>query len=204
MLAAKAAACALGLVAHSHAPHPHSRRALAISGVGASFHLQAPKSAATHRATAVMAGFGAGRKKATKAKAPKKAPSGVTAKQSWELFRELRSSDNVLTTSVFARLPEEGEKWLNVGGVIVEAPGSRTQAVNAHKRLILEHAARMHPKLALRSRELVCGFIEAGEAPGEVVPLERCPVPPDLRAGFQGLPHVPSGMYIIQGGIQGR
>ena len=71
---------------------------------------------------------------------------------------------------VFARLPEEGEKWLNVGGVIVEAPGSRIQAVNAHKRLILEHAARMHPKLAVRSRELVCGFIETGEAPGEVVP----------------------------------
>ena len=198
---ATAAACALGLVAHgmhSHAPRPH-----AISAVGASLHLQAPQGAATHRATAVMAG-GAGKKKATKAKAPKKAPSGVTAKQSWELFRELRSSDNVLTTSVFARLPEEGEKWLNVGGVIVEAPGSRTQAVNAHKRLILEHAARMHPKLAVRSRELVCGFIETGEAPGEVVPLERCPVPLDLRAGFQGLPHVPSGMYIIQGGIQGR
>ena len=149
-----------------------------------------------------------GKKKATKkkaAKAPKKAPSGVTAKQSWERFRELRSSDNVLTTTVFARLPEEGEKWLNVGGVIVEAPGSRIQAVNAHKRLILEHAARMHPKLAVRSRELVCGFIETGEAPGEVVPLEKCPVPPDLRAGFQGLPHVPSGMYIIQeAGIQGR
>jgi hypothetical protein len=194
---ATAAACALGLVAHgihSHTPHPH---------VGVSLHLQAPQGAATHRATAVMAG-GAPSKKKAKAKAQKKAPSGVTAKQSWDLFRELRSSDNVLTTSVFARLPEEGEKWLNVGGVIVEAPGSRTQAVNAHKRLILEHAARMHPKLAVRSRELVCGFIETGEAPGEVVPLDKCPAPPDLRAGFQGLPHVPSGMYILQGGIQGR
>ena len=160
--------------------------------------------ATTHRATAAMAGFGPSKKKVVKAKAPKKLPSGVTAKQSWDLFRELRSSDNVLTTSVFARLPDDGEKWLNVGGVIVEAPGSRSQAVNAHKRLILEHASRMHPKLAVRSRELVCGLIETGEAPGAVVPLERCPVPPDLRAGFQGLPDIKSGMYIIQGGVQGR
>ena len=202
-----ATVCVLGLVAHNNLGLASS-----ISGLqapqrlasNALLHSQAPEGAATRRAAAVMAG---GKKKATKkkaTKAPKKAPSGVTAKQSWERFRELRSSDNVLTTTVFARLPEEGEKWLNVGGVTVEAPGSRIQAVNAHKRLILEHAARMHPKLAVRSRELVCGFIETGEAPGEVVPLEKCPVPPDLRAGFQGLPHVPSGMYIIQGGIQGR
>ena len=190
MLAATAA-CALGLLAHGmhvHAPHG----------------LQAPQGTITCRATTAMAGFGASKKEATKAKAPKKPPSGMTAKQSWDLFRELRSSDKVLTTSVFARLPEDGEKWLNVGGVIVEAPGSRTQAVNAHKRLILEHAARMHPKLAVRSRELVCGLIETGEAPGAVVPLERCPVPPDLRAGFQGLPDINSGMYIIKGGVQGR
>eukprot|EP00320_Phaeocystis_rex_P020429 CAMPEP_0119062504 /NCGR_PEP_ID=MMETSP1178-20130426/6075_1 /TAXON_ID=33656 /ORGANISM="unid sp, Strain CCMP2000" /LENGTH=166 /DNA_ID=CAMNT_0007043791 /DNA_START=130 /DNA_END=630 /DNA_ORIENTATION=- len=156
------------------------------------------------RATATMAGFGASKKKASKAKARKKKlpPGGMTAKESWDVFRELRSSDNVLTTTVFARLPDD--KWLNVGGVIVEAPGSRMEAVNAHKRLILEHAARMHPKLAVRSRELVCGFIETGEAPGAVVPLERCPVPPDLRAGFQGLPDAKSGMYVIRGGILGR
>ena len=148
-----------------------------------------------------MAGFGASKK----AKKPaKKAPAGPTAKQSWEVFRELRSSsDNVQTTTVFARLPDDDEKWLNVGGVIVEAPGTRIQAVNAQKRLILEHAARMHPKLAVRSRELVCGFIETGEAPGEVVPLEKCQVPPELVCGFQGLPDIKSGMYIIQGGVKG-
>ena len=147
----------------------------------------------------MMAGFGGGASK-KKSKKVKAKPSGVSAKQSWELFRELRSSDQVLTSTVFAKLPDEDAKWLNVGGVIVEAPGSRAQAVTLNKRLILEHAARIHPNLALRSRELVCGYIETGEAPGEVVPLERCEVPSDLRAGFQGLPDIKSGMYMIGAG----
>jgi len=147
-----------------------------------------------------MAGFGAASKGGGKKSRAKAKPSGVTAKQSWELFRELRSSDKVQTTTVFAKLPEVDAKWLNVGGVIVEAPGTRVQGVNFNKRLILEHAARLHPPLALRSRELVCGFIETGEAPGEVVPLEKCQVSPELRAGFQGLPDVKSGMYMIGAG----
>ena len=152
----------------------------------------------------MMAGFGGSVSKGSKKNSAKKSASGLSAKQSWELFRELRKSDQVLTTTVFARLPEEGEKWLNVGGVIVEAPGSRIEGVNVNKRLILEHAARLHPKLAVRSRELLCGFIETGEAPGEVVQLERCPAPAGLRAGFQGLPDKKSGMYMIQSGIKSR
>ena len=154
-----------------------------------------------------MGGFGEGGggakgTKERKAKTPK--PGDITAKQSWELFRQLRDSDKVQATTVFARLPEDDAKWLNVGGVIVEAPGNRHQAVNQNKRLILEHAARLHPRLALRSRELVCGYIETGEAPGEVVPLTKCDVPPELCSGFQGLPDIKSGMYIIQGGIKAR
>ena len=151
----------------------------------------------------MMAGFGGGANRSQKSKRKPK-PSGVTVKQSWEKFRQLRDSENVQTTTVFARLPDDDAKWLNVGGVIVEAPGDRQQAVNQNKRLILEHAARLHPKLALRSRELVCGFIETGDAPGEVVPLTKCEVPSDLQAGFQGLPDKTSGMYMIQGGIKGR
>jgi hypothetical protein len=149
----------------------------------------------------MMAGFGGG---SSKAKKPKSKPTGVTAKQSWTLFRELRSADNVQVTTVFAKLPDNDAKWLNVGGVIVQAPGTRVQAVNSNKRLILEHAARLHPSLALRSRDLVCGYIETGEAPGEVVPLERCAVDPDLRAGFQGLPDVKSGMYMLPSGVKAR
>ena len=150
----------------------------------------------------VLAGFGASKskgKKKTKAK-----PAGVTAKQSWDLFRTLRDSDQVQTTTVFAKLPEDDAKWLNVGGVITEAPGIRQQGVNLNKRLILEHAARLHPSLAARSRELVCGFIETGEAPGEVVPLEKCQMPSEFRAGFQGLPHKPTGMYMLTSGVKAR
>eukprot|EP00900_Chrysochromulina_parva_P023994 jgi/Chrpa1/6228/Chrysochromulina_OHIO_Genome00019351-RA len=162
-------------------------------------------SAQRHLNAVIMGGFGGGGSKGTqerKAKTPK--PGDSTAKQSWELFRQLRDSDKVQATTVFARLPDDDAKWLNVGGVIVEAPGNRQQAVNQNKRLILEHAARLHPRLALRSRELVCGYIETGEAPGEVVYLTKCDVPPELRSGFQGLPDIKSGMYMIQGGIKAR
>ena len=79
-----------------------------------------------------------------------------------------------------------------------------TSRLTPSQRLILEHAARIHPKLALRSRELVCGFIETGEAPGEVVCLSKCDVPSDLRCGFQGLPDKKSGIYMIQGGVKAR
>ena len=147
-----------------------------------------------------MAGFGGAAKKTGKAKKSK--PSGLTAKASWEIFRELRSSENVQTSSVFARLPDEGAKWMNVGGVIVEAPGTRLQAVNGQKRLILEHAARLQPKFALRSRELLCGYSDATDGDtrdADVITLEKCAVPPDVRHGFQGLPHIESGMYIVQG-----
>ena len=75
-------------------------------------------------------------------------PAGVTAKQQWDLFCDLRSSDQVLTAGVYARLPDEGAEWLDVGAVIVEAPGTRAQAAMLNKRLILEHAARLYPKLA--------------------------------------------------------
>ena len=154
------------------------------------------------RAIPLMAGFGGAAKKPGKAKKSKEKPSGVTAKASWELFRELRSGDNVLTTSVFARLPDEGAKWMNVGGVIVQEPGTRLQAVNGQKRLILEHAARLHPKFALRSRELLCGYSDTTDGiyrGADVITLDKCAVPPDVRHGFQGLPHVESGMYIVQG-----
>lgn len=150
----------------------------------------------------VMAGFGGSSKSSKgggrKTKAVKAKPAGVTAKQQWDLFRDLRSSDQVLTAGVYARLPDEGAEWLDVGAVIVEAPGTRAQAAMLNKRLILEHAARLYPKLAVRSRELVCGH-DVTNASGDavVVPLEKCEVPPGTRGGFQGLPDASSGMYVI-------
>ena len=78
-------------------------------------------------------------------------------------------------------------------------PGSRQQAVMLHKRLILEHAARLYPSHALRSRELLCGYTDQ---PGsmqstleDIVTLEKCDLPEDLRAGFCGLPDPKTNMY---------
>ena len=151
-----------------------------------------------------MAGFGApsGPKKGkAKGKAAAAKPEGLNAKRQWEIFRELRDrSDQVVTTSIYARLPSE--KWLSVGGVIVEAPGTRIQAVAKHKKLILEHAARLHLKLAMRPRDIEVGFsdtsvesLSADDA--RIEPLSKCSIPADLVAGFQGLPDQKSGMYIL-------
>ena len=155
-----------------------------------------------------MAGFGAPssgpkrKAKAAKGKASSAKPeSGLTAKQSWETFRELRDrSDQVATSSVYARLPDE--KWLNVGGVIVESPGTRLEAVAKHKRLILDHAARLHLKLATKPRDIQIGYSDTSveslsSGDDRIAPLAKCTVPPNLVAGFQGLPDTKSGMYIV-------
>ena len=178
---------------------------LALTLAPPGFH-QRPSHDATRAVTTAMAGFGstAGGGKKGKGKAATAAkPKSISAKKSWDLFRELRSADRVQTSSVYVRLPEDDAKWMNVGGVIGEEPCTRAQAVAAHKRLIFEHAARLHPKFALRPRELVCGYggtYGADAKPSEIVTLTKGGAPPDgLRSGFQGLPHVPSGMYIVQG-----
>ena len=94
----------------------------------------------SHACSDSHGGVGGAAKK--KGKPKNKAKAGLTAKQSWDVFRELRdTSDQVQTSSIYARLPDDGAKWLNVGGVIVEAPGTREQAVTLHKRLILEQYA---------------------------------------------------------------
>lgn len=159
---------------------------------------------------AIMAGFGApagpkkskgGKSKPAKGKGSAAKPEGLNAKRQWEIFRELRDkSDQCLTSSVYARLPEE--KWLNVGGVIVEAPGSRIEGVAMHKRLILEHASRLHLKLAMKPKEIEIGFSDTSveSLPSDdarIEPLTKCAVPATLVAGFQGLPDQKSGMYIL-------
>lgn len=145
----------------------------------------------------MMAGFGAPKKDAGKKKKAK--PAALDANKQWAIYSELRGLEESerTTTSVYARLPDEGAKWEQVGGVAVASPGSRQQGVMQHKRLILEHAARLHPALALRSRELVCGYTDLPGSmqsrPEDIVTLAKCDVPKDLVAGFGGLPG--GGMY---------
>ena len=159
-----------------------------------------------------MAGFGGGAaapKKATgkkskasgasKSRGKTASKAGLDAMKQWAIYSELRTIEDVTTTSVYAKLPDEGEKWKEVGGCVVQLPGSRQQGVMLHKRLILEHAARLYPSHALRSRELLCGYtdqpgtMQSTEA--DIVPLAKCELPDDLRAGFCGLPDAKTNMY---------
>ena len=146
-----------------------------------------------------MAGFGSAAPKKAKSKAGKASKKGLDPMKQWSIYSELRKLDDVTTTSVYARLPGEGEKWKEVGGCVVQLPGTRQQGVMLHKRLILEHAARLSPSHALRSRELLCGYtdlpgsMQSTEA--DIVTLEKCDVPPELRAGFCGLPDTKTNMY---------
>eukprot|EP00322_Chrysochromulina_rotalis_P025056 CAMPEP_0115883526 /NCGR_PEP_ID=MMETSP0287-20121206/29611_1 /TAXON_ID=412157 /ORGANISM="Chrysochromulina rotalis, Strain UIO044" /LENGTH=169 /DNA_ID=CAMNT_0003339729 /DNA_START=122 /DNA_END=631 /DNA_ORIENTATION=- len=157
-----------------------------------------------------MAGFGAASKATKKGKTGKgangktshaKSETGLNAKRQWEIFRDLRDrSDQIQTSSVYARLP--GEKWLNVGGVIVKSPGTRVEAVAKHRRLILEHAARLHLKLAMKPQGIEIGYSDTSvqsmtSDDVRVELLAKCAVPSTLVAGFQGLPDKQSGMYIV-------
>ena len=64
-------------------------------------------------------------------------------------------------------------------------------AVQYNKRLILEHAARVKPALALKAKQLVAGIANADGEPEAHTKVE---VPEGLVSGFEGLPDA-SGMY---------
>ena len=148
-----------------------------------------------------MAGFGGGAasaksskkggKKATKA--PKKTASGPSPRKSWDDFKELVSGGEP-RIRVYAQLPDD--KWHEVGDVAVAPPGTGAQAAQANKRLILEHAPRVVPALALRAKELVCGV---DGADGEPVVLTKQEMPADLVSGFEGEADA-SKMYKSVGG----
>ena len=183
-------------------------RATLLLLLGVSTHLasalQLPYSATTHcltpRAAAVtmMAGFGgaaapskkkAGAKKGKKAKAPK--AEGLSPKRQWDIFKELVSGGQP-RHPVFARLDDND--WVEVGDVAVAAGGTAEQAAHAQKRLALEHAPRVAPKLALRAKDLVLGV---AEKEGDEVVLVKKPaevLPEGVACGFEGRPDS-SGMY---------
>ena len=134
----------------------------------------------------MMAGFGAaapnksggGKGKKTKAKAVK-AASSLSPKKQWERFKDHRNA-GVPVTPVFARVQGSDNKWLEVGDVT--ASGCEiSAAVQAQKRIILEHAVRVHPVLQPKARELECGY----SAP-ETVLLQKTPPADISTAGFVG------------------
>lgn len=166
----------------------------------------APRVVASPR---LMAGFGAADS------APKKKPSqgvkptgkaaskaankvarssGLSAKKQWDRHSELIVT-GAATTSVWARPAnaedgEDGEDWMEVGTISAEEPSSLEAAAHAQKRLILEHAGRLSPRL-LVLKALEAGY---GEAATSVTPVPKGVPPEGVTCGLVGLPD-PGGFY---------
>ena len=144
-----------------------------------------------------MAGFGGGAAKPAKggkgkSKKESKAPAAkLSMKRQWDRLNELVGG-GAPRNPVFARLPDA--EWLPVGDVACAAGTSVAAAVQLHKRFILEHATRVSPKLALQSKLLECGYIDAIQGFDEPARLEKVEAAPVADAGFEGAPD-PSARY---------
>lgn len=139
----------------------------------------------------VMAGFGAAPKAAGKGgKKGKKAASKSTMspKQQWDNLKEHRKS-GIESVGVYARVRGD-EEWLAVGEATAK-DADMNSVVQAQKRIILEHAVRVHPIFAPKARELECGF---GAAADSIVALDKSEAAEPRRCGFQGKAD-PSGRY---------
>ena len=129
----------------------------------------------------MMAGFGAPSSKAkagkTKAKAGKVVPP--SPKKQWDRFKSHRSA-GIQGTPVFARVSGTADApWLEVGDVTAEG-AEVSSVVQMHKRLILEHAVRVYPKLMPHARNLDCGYGSPPILLGKTTPAELA------QGGFVG------------------
>ena len=119
-------------------------------------------SAQSARSVVSMAGFGGdkpagGKGKAgfgSKGKAPKKKEL-VSPKRQWDSYTRITEA-GVKPVKVFARDgATEGDVWMLVGQLAIDAAeGSAEQAAQYQKRLILEHAARLSPRLKVAQARL--------------------------------------------------
>jgi hypothetical protein len=153
----------------------------------------------------LMAGFG------SEAAAPKKAKvaskpsgkaaskaankaarsSGMSAKRQWDQHTELVKS-GCATTRVWARPAnsQDAAEWVEVGSISAEEASDLGAAAHAQKRLILEHAGRVSPKL-LVLKALECGY---GDDEGSIVLVAKGPPPEGVTCGLLGLPDA-GGFY---------
>lgn len=152
------------------------------------------RSIVVRRASVVeMAGFGSSSDSTGKKGGSKKATkpaSKLSMKRQWERFKEL-VSNGAPRVPVYARIGADGT-WTSVGDVACEDGIDAAAAVQLHKRLILEHAARVSPKLALQAKNLECGYSKKGDQEPQV--LQRVEAAKPSEAGFEGAPD-PSARY---------
>lgn len=128
----------------------------------------------------LMAGFGGGGVKAT-SKSKKSKTTSLSPKKQWERFKQHRKV-GIPATTVYARV-SGGDTWYNVGDITVSPPGAVAGAVQVQKRLILEHAVRVHPQLLPKARELEPG-VESED--GTTQSLEKSQPVDAADAGFVG------------------
>lgn len=128
-----------------------------------------------------MAGFGGGAAKKAKSggkKAAGKSAAPLSPKRQWERLREQRDAGCELT-AVYARVRNKDE-WYEVGDVTASKGTDIAAAIQVQKRLILEHAPRVHPVLLSQAKQLECGFGEPTAPLSKVEPAEAA------DAGFVG------------------
>ena len=173
-------AIAATLLGFTPATHPHRGSLIA-----------APRRSAL--LTPTMAGFGGGggKTKAAPKKGAKKEP--VSARKQWTAWSRL-TDGGAESIKVFARDGKlESDEWLHVGQVAVGKGATLEQGLQFQKRLILEHAMRMSPRLAIAKASLVMGFAQGG---GDEVTASAKPesMPESVVCGFYGEPD-PGGFY---------
>ena len=158
-----------------------------LVGIGfvatSAFHLPATPLAAAPLAVR-MAGFGAGAK-SKKGSKDKPAAAKISMKRQWERFQGLVGGGEP-RVPVFARIP--GDAWIGVGDVACAAGVEPAAAVQLHKRLILEHATRVSAKLAMKSKELECGYTAPGADDPALLVSKGLTAADAANAGFEGAP----------------
>lgn len=162
-------------------------------------HRVVPAQSASARSAVSMAGFGAakpagGKGKAgfgSKGKAPKKKEL-VSPKRQWDSYTRITEA-GAKPIKAFARdTAKDGDTWMLVGNLAIDAAdGSAEQAAQYQKRLILEHAARLSPRLKVAQATLEVGLEVLGE-PAKLVKPDS--MPETLICGFLGEPD-PGGFY---------
>jgi len=133
-------------------------------------------------------------KAASKAAHKASRATALSARRQWEYHSELLKSGGA-TTCVWARPAEaeDGTEWIEVGSISAKGASDLAAAAHAQKRLILEHAGRVSPKLLVLKR-LECGF---GDDVASVSAVAKGPAPEGATSdyGLVGLPD-PGGFYM--------
>ena len=116
--------------------------------------------------------------------APSAKPKGLTEKGQWKTYQALVLKGEP-TVSVMVRIPDKKDaKWYGVGRVNAGGEGTIAQAIEHQKRLIMEHARRVHAPLKGFKGAFDIGLQADPELEPFVHTNERVEVPPMLVAGL--------------------